>query len=114
QTDECGAPEYAARGIKLVPLEGQDGKLAPDALAVAAAGRGDVHSHKPGVVSLSQATEAGTVYSVEEMRALCAVAHAHGLRVHVDGARFANALATLRALPKTPSRQAGVDVLVLG
>src|SRR5436190_16720181 len=100
QTDECGAPEYAAKGIKLIPLDGKDGKLTPDSLTIAAPGRGDVHSHRPGVVSLSQATEAGTVYSVEEMRALCEVAHAHGLRVHVDGARFANALATLRVLPK--------------
>lgn len=114
QTDECGAPEYAAKGIKLVPVEGKNGKLALESLTLTAPGRGDVHSHRPGVVSLSQATEAGTVYSVEELRALCEVAHGHGLRVHVDGARFANALATLRVPPKAISWQAGVDVLSFG
>src|SRR5258708_2077902 len=69
QTDECGAPEYAAKGIKLVPLEGRDGKIDPTLIRSAAARRRDVHSHKPGVMSLSLATEAGTVYTVEELSA---------------------------------------------
>src|SRR5947209_3767999 len=114
QTDECGAPEHAAPGIKLVPLEGAAGKLDPAVVRGAAANRRDVHGHKPGVLSLSQATEAGTVYEVEEVRALCAAGRELGLRVHVDGARFANALATLRVPPAALTWQAGVDVLCFG
>jgi threonine aldolase len=114
QTDECGAPEYAARGIKLIPVPGRDGKLDPAAVRDAAARRRDVHSHKPGVLSLSQATEAGTVYRVEEVRALTATARELGLRVHVDGARFGNALATLGVPPRALTTEAGVDVLCLG
>jgi threonine aldolase len=114
QTDECGAPERAAPGIKLIPLEGRDGKIDPETVRHAAGRRRDVHSHKPGVLSLSQATEAGTVYSIEEVRALGDVARELRLRVHVDGARFANALATLRVPPKAITWQAGVEVLCFG
>ncbi len=114
QTDECGAPEYAARGIKLVPLPGRDGKLAPDLVRAAAAKRRDVHSHKPGALSLSQATEAGTVYTAEELHALCQEARELGLRIHVDGARFANALAMLHVPPKALTWQAGIDILCFG
>jgi threonine aldolase len=114
QTDECGAPEYAARGIKLVPLAGRDGKLDPEAVRRAARPHRDVHSHKPGVLSLSQATEAGTVYSADEVRALGQAARDCGLRVHMDGARFANALAALGLPPRGVTWQAGVDVLCLG
>jgi threonine aldolase len=114
QTDECGAPEHAAPGIKLVAVPGRDGKLDPDAVRQAAGRRRDVHSHQPGVLSLSQATEAGTVYAVEELRALAELARALGLRVHVDGARFANALATLRVPPRALTWEAGVHVLCFG
>jgi threonine aldolase len=114
QTDECGAPEYAARGIKLVPLPGEQGKLQPEIVRRAADRGRDVHSHQPGVLSLSQASEAGTVYTVEEVHALGAVAHSLGLRVHMDGARFANALATLQVPPRALTWQAGVDVLCFG
>jgi len=114
QTDECGAPEYAARGVKLVPVEGPDGKVEPAAVRAAAAKRRDVHSHKPGAVSLSQATEAGTVYDPDELQALGRAARELGLRVHVDGARFANALATLRVPPRALTWEAGVDVLCFG
>jgi threonine aldolase len=114
QTDECGAPEYAAKGIKVVPLEGRGGKIDPEHVRRAALNRRDVHSHKPGAVSLSQATEAGTVYSVEELQSLSTAARELGLRVHVDGARFANALATLHVAPKALTWQAGVDVLSFG
>lgn len=114
QTDECGAPEYAAGGIKLVPFPGRDGKLDADIIRQAALGRGDVHSHKPGVLSLTQATEAGTLYSVEELRALTAAARERGLRVHLDGARFANALATLQVAPRCLTWEAGVDALSFG
>jgi threonine aldolase len=114
QTDECGAPEHAAPGIKLVPIEGRDGKLDPEAVRAAVDKRRDIHSHKPGVLSLSQVTEAGTVYAVEEVRALRASARELGLRVHMDGARFANALAGLRVRPREVTWEAGVDVLSLG
>jgi threonine aldolase len=114
QTDECGAPEYAARGIKLVALPGRDGKLDPDAVRRAAGQRRDVHSHKPGALSLSQATEAGTVYSPAELRALADAARELGLRLHVDGARFANAGAALGVPPRALTWEAGVDVLTFG
>jgi threonine aldolase len=114
QTDECGAPEYAARGIKLVPVAGRDGKLEPEAVRRAAARRRDVHSHKPRVVSISQATEVGTVYRADELSALSEAARALGLLLHVDGARFANALATLDVPAAALTWQVGVDVLCFG
>ena len=114
QTDECGAPEYAARGIKLVPLEGTAGKLDPGDVRRAASLRNDVHAHRSGVLSLSQGTEAGTVYTPGEIEALTTVAREAGLLVHCDGARFANALASLRVSPGTITWQAGIDVLCFG
>jgi threonine aldolase len=114
QTDECGAPEYSTRGSKLVALSGDDGKLQPEQVRRAAGQRRDVHAHKPGAVSISQATEAGTVYDPDELRALAAVARELGLRLHVDGARFANALATLGVPPRALTWEAGVDVLCFG
>ena len=109
QTDECGAPEHAAGGIKLVPLPGAEGKLTPDLVREAAGKRCDVHSHKPGVLSLSQATESGTVYTVDELRALGNVARELGLRMHVDGARFANAVAGLR-VPRAEASFTSVEM----
>jgi threonine aldolase len=114
QTDECGAPEYAAKGIKLVPLSGGQGKIEPEKVRQVFAARRDVHSHKPGALSLSQATEAGTVYDVAELRSLTGTARELGLHVHMDGARFANAVATLGVPPRTLTWQAGVDVLCFG
>jgi threonine aldolase len=114
QTDECGAPEHAAGGIRLVPLASRDGNLDPAAVRRAATQRRDVHSHLPGAISLSQATEAGTLYGVEEVRALCAAARELGLRVHMDGARFANAMAALRVRARLLTWEAGVDVLCFG
>jgi threonine aldolase len=114
QTDECGAPEHAGHGIKLIALEGAGGKLDLAAVRRSAAARRDVHSHQPGALSLSQATEAGTVYGPEEVRAACGLARDLGLRVHMDGARFCNALVTLGATPAALTWQAGVDVLCLG
>jgi threonine aldolase len=114
QTDECGAPEHAAPGVKLLPVAGRDGKLDPDLVRQAADHRRGVHGNKPHVLSLTQATEAGTVYSIEELRALGAVARELGLRVHVDGARFANAVATLGVPPRALTWEAGVDVLCFG
>ncbi|HXG11331.1 MAG TPA: low specificity L-threonine aldolase [Gemmataceae bacterium] len=114
QTDECGGPEYAARGIKLIAVSGRQGKLDPPTVRQAAGRRRDVHSHKPRVLSISQATEVGTVYDVDELRALGDVARELGLKVHVDGARFANALATLDVPPRAVTWEAGVDVLCFG
>lgn len=114
--DECGAPEFYTAGAKLALIDGPEGKITPAALAkaVASSGRGVVHSVQPAALSLTNLTECGTCYSVTELAALCDIAHAHGLRVHLDGARFANALAATGATPAEMSWRAGVDVLVLG
>lgn len=112
--DECGAPEFYTGGAKLVVLPGAHGKIAPAALEAAIAGAGNVHAVQPAAVSLTNATEAGTVYSAEETRALAEVAKAHGLGLHLDGARFANALASLGCSPAELTWRAGVDALSLG
>ena len=114
--DECGAPEMATGGAKLVPLAGEGGKLTPATLtaALAGAGIGVVHRVQPAALSLTQATEAGTVYRPQEVAALSDVAHAHGMAVHMDGARFANAVARLGCAPAEVTWKAGVDVLSLG
>lgn len=114
QTDECGAPEFFGKGIKLVTVAGAQGKLDPPAVQAAAARRRDVHSHKPRAVSISQSTEVGTIYSADEIRALGAAARELGLLLHVDGARLANALATLNVSARSITWEAGVDVLCFG
>lgn len=95
--DECGAPEFYTGGAKLVLVEGPDGKMTPETLAAAAAplGRRGVHGVQPGAVTITNVTEAGTVYTLDELAALLDVARAHGLAAHLDGARFANACASL-------------------
>ena len=116
-TDECGAPEFFTGGSKVIALPGPGGKLQPaDLEPVFSRGHG-VHYPKAGALSLTQSTEWGTVYTPAEVRALCAVAKSHGLAVHMDGARFANAAAALAARGVTPADltwRAGVDVLCLG
>ncbi|WP_103334451.1 threonine aldolase family protein [Pseudotabrizicola formosa] len=113
--DECGAPEFFSGGAKLTLIDGTNGKISPDMLeqAIAQTG-GSVHVAQRGALSLTNVTEAGTVYSATELAALCKIAKAHGLPVHLDGARFANALATTGASPAELSWRAGVDVLSLG
>jgi threonine aldolase len=115
-TDECGAPEFYGGGIKLVGLAGEAGKLAPATLARAlgASSWGGPHHVSPSVLSLSQATERGTVYRPDEIRELAEIAHARGMSVHVDGARLGNALARLNASPAQATWMAGVDVLSFG
>jgi threonine aldolase len=116
-TDEGGATEFFTGGSKLVPLAGPHCKLAPDVVEQVLRREPNVHCPRPGVLTLTQATEWGTVYTPDEVRALAAVAHAHGLAVHLDGARFANAAATLRARGFSPADatwRAGVDVLCFG
>lgn len=114
--DECGAPELQTGGAKLIGLPGADGKLVPDTVAQAIldAIPGSVHRVQPAALSLTQATEAGTLYRLEEVQALSAVARANRLAVHMDGARFANAVAALGCSPAEITWRAGVDVLSLG
>jgi threonine aldolase len=114
--DECGAPELYTGGAKLVGVAGEGGKMTPEALreTLARFPRGLVKSVQPGALSLSQATEAGTVYSIDEIAALSAIARGAGLAVHMDGARFANALVELGCSPAQMSWRAGVDVLSFG
>lgn len=116
QVDECGAPEFFTGGAKLVMLEGGHGKIVAADLeaVVAAGGKGVVHHAQPAAVSLSQATEAGTVYRPDEIVALAEVARRHGLALQVDGARFANAVASLGRSPADLTWRAGVDALAFG
>ncbi|WP_071517307.1 low specificity L-threonine aldolase [Geitlerinema sp. PCC 9228] len=115
-TDECGAPELFSGGAKLVPVAGENGKIDPDALAatLAAAEAGVVHHVQPAAISLTQATEAGTIYQIEKIQQICAIGKDYGLPVHMDGARFANAIATLNCSPADVTWKAGVDVLSFG
>jgi len=115
-TDECGAPEFFGSGIKLIELPGEAGKIAPETLEgkLTRGQWGGPHHVSPAVVSLSQATEAGTIYRVDEIRRLADIAHAHGVMVHVDGARFSGALARMNASPADATWKAGVDVLSFG
>lgn len=114
-TDEAGAPEFYGGGLKLVELPGDHAKIEPATLRAALArGRGVPHSVIPGAVSLSQTTEVGTVYRNEEVRALADLAHERGLAVHMDGARLANAVASLGCTLAEATWKAGVDVLSFG
>jgi threonine aldolase len=115
-TDECGAPEFFGAGLKLIGLAGEAGKIAPATLLGALEGRewGGPHHVRPAVLSLSQATEAGTIYRPQEIRQLADIAHAHGLAVHVDGARIGNALARMNVSLAEITWKAGVDVLSFG
>jgi len=114
--DECGAPEFYTGGAKLQLVDGAHGKITPEGLeaAIATQVEGDVHSVQPGVLSLTNVTEAGTVYTPAEIKALNDIAKSHGVRTHLDGARFANAVVASGAPPAELSWKAGVDVLGLG
>jgi threonine aldolase len=115
QTDECAAPEFFSGGAKLLPLPGAGAKLSAAAVLERITARADLHFPKPRALTLSQPTEWGTLYQPGEIAALSAVAHAHDVAVHVDGARFANALAALPGVSAADlSWRAGVDVLSLG
>jgi threonine aldolase len=113
--DECGAPGFFSGGAQLALLPGEHGRMSAEALAAALdAHPTSVHTVQPAAVSVSQATELGTAYRPAELAALCEVAHAHGLKVHMDGARFANALVGLDCHPGEVTWRAGVDVLSFG
>jgi threonine aldolase len=111
---ECGAPEFFANGSKVLLLGGGHGKIDPNEIHAAVNKRTDLHYPKPRALSLTQATEEGTVYSTDEIKALTDLARHYGLRVHMDGARFANAVASLDVAPKEITWRAGVDVLCFG
>jgi threonine aldolase len=114
-TDECGGPENWTEGAKITPLPGVGGKLSPATLKAALeAPRRGIHSVKPAALSLTNLTECGTAYSAKETAALTAIAKTHGLGVHLDGARFSNAVAGSKASPADLTWKAGVDVLTLG
>jgi threonine aldolase len=126
QTDECGAAEFFTKGSKLLLIGGYLGSPQPrkrsgmadkidieQARAVVAR-QIDLHSQKPGAISIAQATEFGTVYTRAEIAAIAAFADTHNMFLHMDGARFANAIASLHCAPKTITWEAGVDVLCLG
>ena len=114
ETDECGAPEFFSNGTKILLTSGPDGKLDCAGIEKMILKRSDIHYPKPQVVSLSQPTELGCLYAPEEIREIAGLARFHGLRVHMDGARFANAAAALRISLAELTWRAGVDVLCFG
>ena len=114
ETDECGGPEFFSNGSKLLVGKGELGKLTPDIIEAIVTKRSDLHFPKPKVVSITQSTEIGTVYTVEEIRAIAAIAKRRHMTVHMDGARFANAVASLKVHPSEVTWRAGVDVLCFG
>ena len=109
ETDECGAPEFFSNGTKILHIPGPEGKLDLASVEIAITRRSDIHYPKPRVLSLTQSTELGTVYTPAEISAASAVARCHGLKVQMDGARFANAVASLGLAPAELSWRAGVD-----
>ena len=114
-SSECGAPEFMTAGAKLIGFEGEHGLLEPETLRnFLTTQRPGIHRVQPKLLSLTQASEAGTIYSLDQLRALCVTAKQLGLAVHIDGARFANALITLQCSPAEASWKQGVDVLCLG
>jgi threonine aldolase len=113
-SDECGAPEFFAGGAQLARIAGEQGKITPHSLEAHIFGAGRVHSTQPAAISISQSTETGAVYTPAELAAIAAVARRHKLALHVDGARFANAVAALGCSPADLTWRAGVDVLSFG
>ncbi|MGH6892224.1 MAG: threonine aldolase family protein [Dongiaceae bacterium] len=114
--DECGAPELLSGGARLKPLSGANGKLTAETLtrALAQGRAGDIHHVQPAAISLTQATEAGTVYRPAELQAIAEVARRHQVRLHMDGARFGNAMAFLGVPARQVTWEAGIDVLSFG
>ena len=113
-TDECGAPGFFSGGAQLALLPGEHGRLLPAKLLEALAAPVDLHRVQPAALSLTEPTEVGTVYRPQEIRELAAIAHGRGLKVHMDGARFANAAVFLDCHPGEITWRAGVDVLSFG
>ncbi|HAM71645.1 MAG TPA: threonine aldolase [Verrucomicrobiales bacterium] len=114
ETDESNAPGFFAHGVRTLPIDSPFAKLLPADVDRVCRNRRDIHASAPRVVSLTQATELGTVYRPGEIRALAEVAHAGGMLLHMDGARFANAVASLDLSPADVTWRAGVDALSFG
>lgn len=116
QNDECGAPEFFGNGLRLVPLDGPDGKFdAPELDRQVRANQGHgVHAYLPSAVSITQSTESGTVYEPAEIKAICDSASRHGMATHMDGARFGNAVASLGCHPADLTWRAGIQMLSFG
>ena len=113
-TDECGAPEFYTGGAKLVTLGGVNGKITPEELSENIEGVGIVHHTQPSVASITQLCETGEVYQLDEISAIAETAHKHNLKMHMDGARFANALVSLGTTPAEMTWKSGIDVLSFG
>ncbi len=111
--DECGAPTQSI-GCSLLPLKTSDGKLTPEMIKPLLNRIGNVHNTQPKVISISQSTELGTVYSIAELKALCDFAHANGMYVHLDGARISNAVAALGVSLKAATVDCGIDIMSFG
>jgi threonine aldolase len=111
--DECGAPTQSI-GCSLLPLKTTDGKLTPEMIKPLLGRIGNVHNTQPRVISISQSTELGTVYSITELKALCSFAHANNMYVHLDGARISNAVAALGVSLKAATVDCGVDIMSFG
>ncbi len=114
ETDECGAPEFFSNGTKVLLAKGEAGRVGPEAVAEAVTRRTDIHYPKPRVLTITQSTEVGTLYTIDMLKALGDEARKHGLKVHMDGARFSNAVAALGVAPKEITWKIGVDVLCFG
>jgi threonine aldolase len=114
ETDECGASEFFSNGTKLLTVSGQDGKVDPVAVEFTVTRRSDIHYPKPKVLTISQPTELGCLYTKTELAALHELTRRRGLKLHIDGARFANAVAALNVPPAELTWRAGVDVITLG
>ena len=114
EVDECGGPEFLSGGAKLIPTRGENAKLDLAEVAAVIQKQRELHSPKPHALSITQSTELGTVYRRAELGAIAEFARARSLRLHMDGARFANAIATLGCAPKEITWQLGVDVLCFG
>ena len=114
ETDECGAPEFFSNGTKLLLGAGEGGRLSPESVEALITKRKDIHYPRPRVLSVSQPTELGTCYRVEEIRELCRLAAAYDLKVHMDGARFFHSIVSLDRSAADLTWRAGVDVLCFG
>ncbi len=114
ETDECGSGEFFSNGTKILTVGGADGKVDLAEVELTVTKRSDIHYPKPKVLSLTQATELGTLYTADELVAIHDLSKRLGLKLHMDGARFANAVAALKVAPKELTWRAGVDVLTFG
>ena len=113
-TDECGAPEFYTGGAKLVNLRGINGKITADELNKSISGKGIVHHTQPSSISITQLSETGEVYKLDEIKQITEIARKHKLNIHMDGARFANALVSLDCSPAEMTWKSGIDVLSFG